>query len=78
MLTRTSPFIIEIAIPRDDPRFQPFIRELRNSIPPETIQYDPDQKIYTVDIMSETTLYEIYRKHYSDPNQIGLFNESSM
>jgi hypothetical protein len=76
MLTQISPTVIEIAVPMNDWRFQSFIRDLSNSIPPENIQFNPDQNIYYVDIMSELTLYNLYRKYYQNPEQIGLFNEN--
>lgn len=77
MITYIPPDLFEINFPENDPRSFSFIKDVKDSIDPEFIQYS-DRRILRLYIQAKSILLSIYQKYFINPNQLGLFDENSM
>jgi len=78
MLTRISPLHYEFHPDPCDPRSHKFINDLRQKIPADFLQHDPENDLWYISIFFSEIVDTLYNKHYYNPQQLELLSENPL
>jgi hypothetical protein len=78
MLAQISPLYYEFHPEPRDPRSLYFINDLRQNIPADFLEHDPENNLWYISIFFSEIVENLYKKHFYNPQQLELLSENRL